>query len=148
MPTKILVCGLPGSGKTTLAVKIVNKLLATGATVLHLNADEVRTKFSDWDFSLSGRIRQAQRMLDLASRANTDFVVADFIAPLESMRKIFAADYTIVMETIATSRFENTNAIFETPCIADVRISEFNFDEWTSVICAEVQVISKSINTI
>ena len=125
MPTKILVCGLPGSGKTTLAVKIVNKLLATGATVLHLNADEVRTKFSDWDFSLSGRIRQAQRMLDLASRANTDFVVADFIAPLELMRKIFAADYTIVMETIATSRFENTNAIFETPCFADVRISGF-----------------------
>ena len=54
---KILVCGLPGSGKTTLAKPLANLLGA-----VHINADEVRTKYDDWDFTLEGRIRQAQRM--------------------------------------------------------------------------------------
>ena len=48
---KILIFGLPGSGKTTLA-----KPFAELIGGLHLNADEVRTRYDDWDFSLEGRI--------------------------------------------------------------------------------------------
>ena len=58
---KILIFGLPGSGKTTLAkpfAKLINGI--------HINADEVRKKYDDWDFSPEGRIRQAQRMRNLA----------------------------------------------------------------------------------
>jgi adenylate kinase family enzyme len=38
----ILVFGLPGSGKTTLANKLSKKIGAT-----HLNADDIREKFQD-----------------------------------------------------------------------------------------------------
>ena len=46
---KILIIGLPGSGKTTLA-----KLLAKRLGAKWLNADKVRKKFNDWDFSKIG----------------------------------------------------------------------------------------------
>ena len=58
---KVLVMGLPGSGKTTLSNKLAPLLKAA-----RLNADEVRKKFSDWDFSLEGRIRQSNRMNELS----------------------------------------------------------------------------------
>ena len=54
---KILIMGLPGSGKTTLAKKLKSKLKADW-----LNADKVRKKFNDWDFSKKGVLKQAKRM--------------------------------------------------------------------------------------
>ena len=56
----ILIMGLPGSGKTTLANELAPMLNAK-----RLNADEVRKEANDWDFSEEGRKRQAKRMVDL-----------------------------------------------------------------------------------
>ena len=53
---KILICGLPGSGKSTLAEPL-SRLLDG----VWINADEVRTHYDDWDFSIEGRIRQAEK---------------------------------------------------------------------------------------
>ena len=58
---KILIMGLPGSGKTTLAKNLNSKIKSKW-----LNADKVRKDFNDFDFSLEGRLRQAGRMRDLA----------------------------------------------------------------------------------
>ena len=60
---KILVCGLPGSGKTWLAERLV-KLIDNCAWY---NADVLRKYANDWDFSLEGRIRQANRMKTFAN---------------------------------------------------------------------------------
>ena len=58
---KILIMGLPGSGKSTLA-----KPFAELIGGIWINADQVREKYNDWDFSPEGRVRQAQRMKHLA----------------------------------------------------------------------------------
>ena len=78
--------GLPGSGKTTLA-----KLLAPMFNAVWLNADEVRKEADDWDFSVEGRDRQANRMKTLAQEApaNNRVEVADFICPTERTRQNF-----------------------------------------------------------
>ena len=54
---KILIFGLPGSGKTTFAKKLIE-----GKKIPHFNADEIRKLFEDWDFTENGRKRQANRM--------------------------------------------------------------------------------------
>ena len=96
-PKKILIMGLPGAGKTTLASKLVPLLNA-----VWLNADEVRKKYNDWDFSDEGRIRQANRMKTLAEEGikNGKFVVADFVCPTEKTRSDFKPDFLIWVDTI------------------------------------------------
>jgi len=109
---KILICGLPGSGKSTLAEPFA-KLIGG----IWVNADAVRTQYNDWDFSLEGRIRQAQRMKHLADGVVMagKIAVADFVCPTEQARAEFDADYTVWMDTIKEGRYEDTNKMFEKP---------------------------------
>jgi adenylylsulfate kinase len=62
MAKRILIMGLPGAGKTTLAKELRLKFWEEGRTVSWLNADKIRKIYNDWDFSTEGRIRQSQRM--------------------------------------------------------------------------------------
>ena len=112
---RILIMGLPGTGKTTFAEELQKKLRKRGHTVAWFNADDVRAIHNDWDFSSEGRIKQAERMKKLSESMMTDFVICDFVAPTKEIRDIFSADYTVWMDTEEKSQYEDTNAIFEPP---------------------------------
>jgi len=127
---KILIMGLPGAGKTTFAQELKKNLEEKSHTVEWLNADEIRQKANDWDFSESGRIRQSHRMRELAGASSADYVIADFVAPLVEMRNNFKADWTIWLDTINRGRFEDTNKAFIEPENYDFRIPEQNAVEW------------------
>lgn len=123
--------GLPGSGKTTLAVDLVNMLMPYAEW---FNAGEVRSMHNDWDFSSEGRIRQSVRMRELAEQSNAKVVVCDFVAPLKEMREIFNPDVLIWMDTILEGRFEDTNSIFSKPDYCDFHITEKNSKFWADKI--------------
>ena len=132
---KILIFGLPGSGKTTLA-----KPFAELINGVHINADVVRTSYDDWDFSLEGRMRQAQRMKHLADGVVMagKIAVADFVCPTEAAREEFDADYTVWMDTIKEGRFEDTNKIFEQPSTCNYHIAEW-FDNTHETLMLAVE---------
>ena len=136
---KILICGLSGSGKSTLSKALVRKL----DFCFHLNADEVREKYNDWDFSPEGRIRQAKRMSSLADELlkELDYVICDFICPTNETRKLVSPDYIIYMDTINKSIFEDTDKIFEIPKLEDFdfKVNKKNAEYYSSKIIEDIK---------
>jgi adenylylsulfate kinase len=96
---KILVCGLPGSGKTTIS-KPFSELIGG----IWINADVIRT-------TMAGKV-----------------AVADFICPTEKAREEFDADFVVWMDAIKEGRFEDTNKIFEPPEHYDYCVNKW-FDD-------------------
>ena len=158
---KILIMGLPGSGKTYFAERLKHYLEQNGDIMkvnpgkylnyegipgpdffkVHVdwfNADEIRKRFNDWDFSKEGRIRQSLRMFEFAMKCTGDFVICDFVAPLPEMRHNFKADWTIWMDTIDAGRYEDTNKAFVQPDVYDFRITEQNADKWVSLVAEHI----------
>ena len=132
---RILIMGLPGAGKTTLALNLFAML---SPEALWLNADEIRQKFNDWDFTEQGRIRQSQRMREIADVSNRDYIIADFVCPLPIMRDNYAADFTVWVDTIAEGRYEDTNRMFEPPQYYDVRVTEQDAAKWSKIIYEQI----------
>ena len=131
----ILVMGLPGAGKTTLANEMAPPLNAK-----RLNADEVRKAANDWDFSEEGRTRQAKRMSDAAIKLKSEGnnVIADFICPTPEARKLFPADYIIWVDTIKEGRFDDTNKMFIKPDKYDYHVTSQDAQFWTPKIILDI----------
>ena len=132
----ILVMGLPGAGKTTLANEL-NKLIESK----RLNADEIRRAANDWDFSEEGRTRQSKRMSDAALKLKNEGnnVIADFICPTPEARKLFPADYIVWVDTIKEGRFEDTNQMFVKPENFDFHVTTQDAKVWAPKIFEDLK---------
>ena len=132
----ILIMGLPGSGKTTLA-----NVLGPMLNAKRLNADDVRKEANDWDFSEEGRKRQAKRMAEHALKYKNDgnYVVADFICPTPEARSLFPADFIIWVDTIKEGRFEDTNQMFTKPEKFNFHVTSQDAKHWAPKILKEIK---------
>ena len=132
----ILVMGLPGAGKTTLANELA-KLIESK----RLNADEIRRAANDWDFSEEGRTRQSKRMSEVALKLKNEGnnVIADFICPTPEARKLFPADYIVWVDTIQKGRFEDTNQMFVKPEKFDFHVTTQDANLWAPKIAEDLK---------
>ena len=160
---KILICGLPGSGKTWLAERLVGNL----DNCAWFNADIVRKTENDWDFSPEGRSRQANRMRSLADTESSkgNIAICDFVAPTKEIRESFNPDYLIWLDTVKEGRvvsekrdelsdakelpfdidtlekskeFQDTNNVFEPPLNAHKIIKSFLTDKEIKLLAEEI----------
>jgi cytidyltransferase-like protein len=118
---KILIMGLPGAGKTTLAA-VLGPLL----NAVIFNADAVRANLSpDLGFTHEDRIEHARRMGWMCDRVVEagGTAIADFVCPTEETRAAFGAAFTIWVDRIRAGRFEDTNRMFTPPVRFDLRVS-------------------------
>ena len=160
---KILICGLPGSGKTWLAERLVSNI----DDCAWFNADIVRKKENDWDFSPEGRSRQANRMKNLADSESSKgrISICDFVAPTKEIRDSFNPDYLIWLDTVKEGRvvsekkdelsdakelpfdidtlekskeFQDTNNVFDPPLNARKIIKSFLTDKEIESLAEEI----------
>jgi hypothetical protein len=140
---KILVMGLPGAGKTTLA-----RLLASRLNAVLFNADEVRANINkDLGFSLPDRIEQARRMGWLCDQVvrTGGFAVADFVCPTPETREAFLSGgpaFVVWVNRIEAGRFPDTNQMFVPPQAPDVEVTGDETPEyWAEHVCRAVRPV-------
>jgi len=146
MQRKILIMGLPGAGKTTLATALTPRLSA-----VHFNADEVRLHVNrDLGFSAADRIEQARRMgwlCDQVVKAG-GFAIADFICPTPEARRAFTAGgdaFIVWCDRIQTSAYADTNKLFVPPERFDIRVTaEGAVEYWREQVAERVRPVFNS----
>ncbi len=138
----ILIYGLPTSGKTTFAEKLVKKVGLQN--LRHINADKVREAFGDWEFTPQARQRQALRMAAIGKMNEADGfnTIVDFVCPFNPYREMPQWDMTIWVNTIEESPYEDTNKAFEEP----LKEPTYTITDWEQVDDIVEEVAYKLLN--
>lgn len=142
----IQIIGLPGSGKTTLANRLSGRLNA-----IQLNADQVRSDLSsDLGFSIEDRLEQSRRLGAIARllKAQGITVIVDYVCPTNQTREVFGdADIVVWMNTIARSRFEDTNSLWEQPSTPDIIFEDLEQEDKADIIINKFELFDWSAPT-
>ena len=140
---KVLVMGLPGSGKTTLS-----KLLSARLNAVHFNADAVRANINkDLGFSEGDRIEHARRMGWLCDQVvvTGGYAVADFICPTPATRAAFSEGgnpFVVFVDRVQSGQFDDTNRMFVPPAECDIRVTAAGApDYWAEQIVQKLRPI-------
>lgn len=143
MIRKILIMGLPGAGKTTLA-----QIVAARLNAVLFNADDIRSNINkDLGFSETDRIEHARRMGWLCDQVikTGGIAIADFICPTPAARSAFLAggDAVIVwVNRIAQGRYADTNKMFVPPERCQLEISPEGTPEyWAERVCQLIRPV-------
>jgi bifunctional enzyme CysN/CysC len=101
--------GLPGSGKTTIAAGVAERLSASGIEIEHLDGDEFRKAFGhDLGFTAEDRTTNIQRAAQVAGLLvkHRVVVLASFVSPARSHRALVKKSAPDVLEVFVNAPLE------------------------------------------
>lgn len=160
----IVLFGQPHSGKTTLAKGIQqNIFLQNGISTPIIDGDEIREIFKNKDFSKEGRLKNLQKISDIATFLNQYYplVLVSAVYPLEEARNYLTelnqnpiTDRKLVSWVYLTyegERGREANHVkdfeepkLETPNLLTLNTSNHGINECIEKICSIYWSVSKS----
>jgi adenylylsulfate kinase len=122
---RILILGLPGSGKTTLANELHELILSLGLRSRWLNENRLKLEYPDLTL---------EQVSWMANDGTVDYVVGDFEAKKSLERKAFYPHYTIWMNTIPEEDCQFLNYGFEPVFKYNVCVTTKDAPKWAREI--------------
>lgn len=140
---RILICGLPGHGKSTLAANLSRRL-----HIPFYDGEAIRRSLGlGWPGDSAERVQQAHRMRALTTPilAAGGHVICSFVCPTVAARREFCADYIICVNRpdAPPMSYTDTNAIWWPPLNADLMLQAGDADEWAGVAEARLRQFLK-----
>lgn len=117
---RILVMGLPGSKRASIAHKL-NQIFESSSV---LRSIDLRHQFKDLDFSVDGQMRHCYRILNSARNSKTDITFIDMVCPLPKMRQIINADAVIWVSDKGHCQYDELNRMFVPPVLYDIECKD------------------------
>ena len=111
--------GQPGAGKTTLALELIKKI---GTTCMHIDGDNLRTIFSNYDYTEVGRRKNIENVIVLAKYLDYKdiCVVISVVAPYRDLRDSLKSTNNVVEVYVHTDEIRGREKYFvkgyERPC--------------------------------
>lgn len=128
---RILVMGLPGSSRSSIAHKLAN---AIGGEASILDSYGLRQQFKDIDFTEDGQLRHCYRILNLARASKTPVTVINMTCPLPKMREILNPDIIVWASDGNECPYTELNEMFVPPINYDIECKDNTDDTIGDII--------------
>lgn len=112
----IWLTGQPGSGKTTLASKTIEKIRASNPalSIIHLDGDDLRNINKNKDYSKAGRIQNISTAISIIRfLSNKNFLsVISIVSPYAYLRDELKSEFTFLEVYLHTSEIRGREDFF------------------------------------
>lgn len=135
---RILVMGMPGSYKNSIAEKLSARFENSSV----INSMQQRISHKDIDFTVDGQMRHCYRMLNLARNSQSAVTVINMACPLPKMRQILNPDIVVWVSDKTQCQYDELNKIYVPPIYYDI---ECHDDSDSSIDAIVKRIFTKRI---
>lgn len=119
----IWLTGQPGSGKTTLAKKLVEHFRQKKIAVINIDGDDLRKVLINKDYSKHGRIKNIKTAQSIAQfLSNKDFIViVSLVAPYIDVREEFKSRCNVFEIYLETNELRGREHFFSNDYVKPIQ---------------------------
>jgi hypothetical protein len=131
---RILIMGLPGAGKTTLADELNELILSLGLHTLRLNENRLKAEYPDLT---------EEQIRWMIAGATVDYVVADFEAQTIHDRRVVNPHYLVWVNTAPEDEYQFLNYGFDPPFKYNMCVTTKDAPKWAREIFLHIMFLKK-----
>jgi len=127
---RVLVMGLPGSSKRSIAEKLHERI--PDSNLLH--SIDIREQKQDLNFDEDGQMRQCHRLLRMARQSDSQVTIVNMTTPIPRMREILNPDFLILVDGGDLESYEDLKELYEAPEVYDYKLTDDSDEEIENII--------------